>query len=168
MFDPTRTSVAEQVIAVAGPLLLTSRPAAVPAFERDRVIDLETDALPSGFRALLLAAYEERIPAAQELGVENCPMDGSEERSVRLHFLLYGQAEEGKTATQATDLMACWIVDRLCGEIGSASPFFGLADSINPGARTSRLAKASAALCVTAFEIIVSTSYLTNDLTRRG
>jgi len=158
------TSVAEQIIAIVVTRLADGRPAAIPPLERDRVIDLEQPSLP----AMLLQAYEERLSRAQEAGLDQAPDDGSEERSLALHFGLYAQAGEGKTATQATDAMAVWIVQQLCGEIGSASPFYGLADRIRPGARLSQLAKAGAPFCITALEIIVSMSYLTSDLTRRG
>jgi hypothetical protein len=132
--------------------------------ERDRVFDLEQPDLP----ALLLNAYEERLPRAQEAGLDSAPDDGSEERALVLHFELYAQGAGGAAASLATDAMAVWIVRQLCGEVGSASPFYGLADRIRPGARMSQLAKAVPAYCMTGLEIIVSTSYLTTDLTRRG
>lgn len=158
------TSVAEQIIAVVVARLAVGRPATIPPLERDRVMDLEQPQLP----AMLLQAYEERLSRAQEAGLDQDPDDGSEERSLALHFGLYAQAGEGKTATQATDAMAVWIVQQLCGEVGSDSPFFGLADRVRPGVRTSVLAKAAGPFCMTALEIIVSMSYLTKDLTRRG
>jgi hypothetical protein len=161
--DPT-TSVAEQIIAIVTTLLSTGRPGGIPELERDRVFDLEHPDLP----AMLLTAYEERLSRAQEAGVDQDPDDGSEERALVLGFELYAQAGPGLTATQATDAMAVWIVQRLCGEVGSTSVFFGLADRIRPGARISQLAKAAPPFCATGLEIIVSTSYLTHDLTRRG
>jgi len=163
MADPPTTSVAEQVIAIVVSRLAAGRPIGIPPLERDRVMDLDQPSLP----AMLLAAYEERLPRAQDLGIEKDADDGVEERSLALHFGLYAQAGEGQSATQATDAMAVWIVRQLCGEVGSESPFYGLADRLRPGARMSQLAKAAAPFCVTALEIIVSTSYLTNDLTRR-
>lgn len=164
MADPPTTSIAEQVIAIVVTRLDQGRPAGIPQLEQDRIFDLQNPDLP----ALLLNGYEERLPRAEEAGLDTAPDDGSEERSLALYFGLYAQAGEGKTATQETDAMAVWIVRQLCGEVGSASPFYGLADRIRPGPRGSQLAKASPPFCLTGFEIIVSTSYLTNDLTRRG
>lgn len=167
-FDSARTSIAEQVIAVALARLSEGRPAGVPALQRDRVFDLETGPDASDLPAMLLVGYEEKLPVAREMGVDPSPCDRDETRSLVLQFALYGQAGEGRTATQATDLMAAWIVARLCGEVGRDSPFYGLADLVRPGPRVSQLAKAAMPFCLTGLEIIVSTSYLTDDLTRRG
>jgi hypothetical protein len=163
MAAPT-TSVAEQIIALVVTALAAGRPAGIPQMERDRVFDLEQPALP----ALLLTAYEERLSRAQEAGVDQDPDDCSEERALVLHFELYAQGAAGVAPSLATDAMAVWIIRKLCGEVGSASPFFNLADRVRPGTRVSQLAKAVPPYCATSLEIIVSTSYLTNDLTRRG
>lgn len=156
-------SISEQIIAIVATLLGTGRPAGIPQMERDRVFDLEQPDLP----ALLLSAYEERLSRAQEANLDQDPDDCSEERSLVLHFELYAQGSAGQAASLATDAMAAWIVQQLCGEVGATSPFYGLADRVRPGIRTSQLAKSVPPFCATALEIIVSTSYLTNDLTRR-
>jgi len=152
-------SLAEQIIEVVIARHAAERPVSIPALEVDRVMDLEAPSLPWNG----LVGYYEGWPDEQE-GRD----DQLEERRLVLVFYLYGQPTSGVRATLATDPMACWIVQQLCGEVGAESPFFGLADRIQPGPRRSQLAKGGVALCWTELQINVDTSHLTTDLTRRA
>lgn len=167
-FDPTRPTIAEQVIAVALVQLDTGRPAGIPPLQRDRVFDLEDGPDATDLPAMLLMGYEERLPVSREMNPDLTPCDLDEARSLVLHFALYGRAAEGKTATQATDIMASWIDHQLSGPCGAASPFHGLADLVRPGIRVSQLVKGAMPYCLTGLEIVFTTSFLTGDMTRRG
>jgi hypothetical protein len=126
-------TIPEQILqATVTALNATGKPAAVPATQRDRWLDLDTDS--DSIPALLLSGWEDlTLPNQQEDG----PID---RRRLVATFELFAKGSSGVTASQAVDAMVQWI-SRLAGPVELGSTFAGLAIRVRVPEKAAVVAK---------------------------
>jgi hypothetical protein len=150
------STIVEQTLqAIVTTLNGASKPAAVPAVERDRWLDLETDS--DSIPALLLSGWEDATLPNQQ---EDAPID---RRKLIVTFELFARATATVTASRAVDDMVTWI-HTLCGPVEAGSPFDGLAIRLRIPEKAAVVAKGN--ICRALLRLAVDYRTLAADATK--
>ena len=147
------STIVEQILATMATQLNTSRPTGIPAVERDRVIDLEPEELPS-----MILGWAKDGPH-EDKGKSHV----LDHRQLSVQIAIRAAAGSGLTASQAADAMVAWAVKKLCQAATADSPFHGIAHSIRQGEKACVMAKAGRPYCLVILELIVDYQHRFGD-----